>query len=137
MGEQGFWHDNESYMNLVMNKWNMLADDTYIFVLHLKENLAWFSETTRTYFGIADAYVPDHYEVMRRLIHPDDFWEYEEGIPERVRGVNLGRQLCVRMQDTSGEYHMYSIHTDIVMGDQNTEGHLLVLLHNENVFAED
>lgn len=30
MVEQGFWHDNESYMNLVMDKWNRLADDTYI-----------------------------------------------------------------------------------------------------------
>ena len=99
MEEQGFWQDNESYMNLVMNKWNMLADDTYIYVVHLEQKRAWFSETTRTYFGIKDAYVPDHYEVMRRLIHPDDFWEYEEGIPERVRGINLRRGLgegCVR-----------------------------------------
>ena len=105
MEEQGFWQDNESYMNLVMNKWNMLADDTYIYVVHLEQKRAWFSETTRTYFGIKDAYVPDHYEVMRRLIHPDDFWEY----------------------------HMYSIHTDIVADSQNAQGHLIILLHNENV----
>mgnify|MGYP001026613764 CR=1 FL=1 len=133
MGERGFWHDNESYMNLVMDKWNRLADDTYIFVLHLEGSSAWFSETTRAYFGIEDAYVPDHYAVMRRLIHPDDFWEYEEGIPERVRGINLNRELCVRMRDVSGEYHLYSFHTDIVAGGQNAEDHLIVLLHNENV----
>ncbi len=133
MGEQGFWHDRESYVNLLMNKWNRLADDTYIYVLHLKQNSAWFSEATKAYFGIKDTYVPDHYEVMCGLIHPDDFWEYEEGIPERVRGVNLDRELCVRMKDASGEYHMYSIHTDIVADEKNAEGYLLVLLHNENV----
>lgn len=133
MGEEGFWHDNESYMNLVMNKVNMLAEDTYIYVLHLQQNRAWFSETARAYFGIVDTYVPDHYEIMRGLIHPDDFWEYEEGIPERMRGINLDRELCVRMKDTSGEYHMYSIHTDIVETEETAEGYLLVLLHNENV----
>ncbi len=101
MGEQGFWHDNEGYMDLVMNKVNMLAEDTYIYVLHLRQNRAWFSETAKSYFGIKDTYVPDHYEIMRGLIHPDDFWEYEEGIPERVRGVNLDRELCVRMKDSS------------------------------------
>lgn len=136
MGEQGFWHDKESYMNLVMNKWNMLADDTYIFVLHLRENRAWFSETTQVRFGIGDTYAADHYEVMRGLIHPDDFWEYEEGIPERVRGINLDRELCVRMKDASGEYHMYSIHTDIVEEEKGAEGHLFVLLHNENVLPK-
>ena len=133
MGEQGFWHDNEGYMDLVMNKVNMLAEDAYIYVLHLRQNRAWFSETAKSYFGIKDTYVPDHYEIMRGLIHPDDFWEYEEGIPERVRGVNLDRELCVRMKDESGEYHMYSIHTDIVAEEKNAEGYLLVLLHNENV----
>ncbi len=37
------------------------------------------------------------------------------------------------MKDASGEYHMYSIHTDIVAEEKNAEGYLLVLLHNENV----
>ncbi len=133
MGERGFWHDNESYMNLVMNKVNRLAEDTYIYVLHLQSSRAWFSETAGKYFGIADTYVPDHYDVMRGLIHPDDFWEYEEGIPERVRGVNLDRELCVRIMDASGAYHMYSIHTDIVTQEESAEGYLLVLLRNENV----
>lgn len=133
MGEQGFWHDNESYMNLVMNKVNTLAEDTYMFVLHLRQDRAWFSDAAKSYFGIAETYVPDHYEIMRGLIHPDDFWEYEEGIPERVRGINMDRELCVRMKDASGEYHMYSIHTDIVAEEEKAEGYLLVLLHNENV----
>lgn len=133
MGEQGFWHDNESYMDLVMNKVNRLAEDTYIYVLHLQSSRAWFSETAGKYFGIGDTYVPDHYDVMRGLIHPDDFWEYEEGIPERVRGINLDRELCVRIKDASGAYHMYSIHTDIVAQEENAEGYLLVLLRNENV----
>ena len=48
MGEQGFWHDNEGYMDLVMNKVNMLAEDTYIYVLHLRQNRAWFSETAKS-----------------------------------------------------------------------------------------
>lgn len=133
MQNQGFWYDNESYMNTIMNKVNMLAEDTYIYVLHLKQNRAWFSETAKAYFGVRHTYVPDHYDTMRGLIHPDDWWEYEEGIPERVKGVNLDRELCVRIKDAFGEYHMFSIHTDIVRDERSGEGHLLVLLHNENV----
>lgn len=133
MKEQKFWHDNESYIDSVMNTVNLLAEDTYIYILHLKQNRAWFSETARAYFGIRDTYTTDHYEIMKGLIHPDDWWEYEEGIPQRMCGENLDRELCVRMKDASGECHMYSIHTDIVTDEKNAEAYLLVLLHNENV----
>lgn len=133
MGETEFWQDNASYIDSMMNKWNMLADDTYIYMLHLEQNRAWFSDTAKAYFGIQDTYIPDHYEIMRDLIHPDDLWEYEEELPKRIRGVDLDRELCVRMKGTSGEYHMFSFHTDIVRDKKNGETYLLVLMHNENV----
>ena len=133
MREQGFWHENESCIDSVMNTVNMLAEDTYIYILHLEQNRVWFSETAKTYFGIQDTYASDHYEIMRSLIHPDAWWEYEEGIPERTQGKNLNRELCVRMKEVSGEYHMFSIHTDIVTDEKNAESYLLILLHNENV----
>lgn len=133
MGEHGFWHENESYIDSVMNTVNTLAEDTYIYMLHLKQNRVWFSKTAKAYFGISDTYVLDHYKIMHTLIHPDDWWEYEEGIPERTQGKNLDRELCVRMKDVSGEYHMYSIHTDIVKDEKNAEEYLLFLLHNENI----
>lgn len=133
MGEQGFWHENESYIDTLMNKVNRLAEDTYIYVLQLEQERAWFSEATKAYFGIRDTYVADHYEVMRELIHPVDLWEYEEGIPERKRGEKLDWELCIRIKDVSGEYHMFSVHTDIMTDENTGEGYLLVLLHNENV----
>lgn len=133
MGEQGFWHENESYIDTLMNKVNRLAEDTYIYVLQLEQERAWFSEATKAYFGIRDTYVADHYEVMRELIHPVDLWEYEEGIPERKRGEKLDWELCIRIKDVSGEYHMFSVHTDIMTDEKTGEGYLLVLLHNENV----
>lgn len=133
MREQGFWHENESYIDSVMNTVNMLAEDTYIYMLHLNQNRAWFSETAKKYFGIRDTYLSDHYKIMGELIHPEDLWEYEEGLPKRLRGEELDRELCVRIRDASGEYHMFSIHTDIVTDEKNGEGYLIVLLHNENV----
>ena len=133
MGEQKFWHDNESYIVSVINTVNMLAEDTYIYILHLKQNKAWFSETAKAYFGLRDTYVSDHYEIMRSLIHPGDLWEYEEAIPQRIQGENLDRELCVRMKGASEEYHMFSIHTDIVTDEKNSQEYLLILLHNENV----
>lgn len=133
MGERAFWHENENYIDSVMNKVNMLAKDTYIYILHLQQNRAWFSETARAYFGIQDTYSADHFEILRGLIHPEDWWEYEEALPQRVQGENLDRELCVRMKGTSGEYHLFSIHTDIVADGKNAEKYLLVLLHDENV----
>lgn len=133
MGEQAFWHENGDYMDSVMNTVNMLAEDTYICVLHINRERAWFSETAKAYFGIRDTCVADHYETMRGLIHPEDLWEYEEGIPQRMQGRNLDRELCVRMKEASGEYHMFSIHTDIVEDGKNAEKYLFILLHNENV----
>lgn len=136
MKAQEFWHENERCMDSVMNTVNALAEDTYIFILHLGQNRVWFSETARAHFGIRDTYVSDHYEMMRNLIHPDDWWEYEAALPERVQGKNLDWELCVRMRDVSEEYHMYSIHTDIVTDEKNAESYLIVLLHNENVLPK-
>lgn len=136
MKAQEFWHENERCMDSVMNTVNALAEDIYIFILHLGQNRVWFSETARAHFGIRDTYVSDHYEMMRNLIHPDDWWEYEAALPERVQGKNLDWELCVRMKDVSGEYHMYSIHTDIVTDEKNAESYLIVLLHNENVLPK-
>lgn len=70
---------------------------------------------------------------MCNLIHPDDLWEYEEELPKRVQGKDLDRELCVRMKGISGEYHMFSFHTEIVADKKNSEKYLLILLHNENV----
>ncbi len=133
MGEHTFWHENEAYIDSVMNSVNMLAEDTYIYILNLKRNVAWFSETMKEYFGICETYAADHYEIMRGLIYPDDLWEYEEGIPQRMQGENLDRELCIRMREASGECHMFSVHTDIVTDEKNGEAYLLILLRNENV----
>ncbi|MDE5866563.1 MAG: diguanylate cyclase, partial [Lachnospiraceae bacterium] len=133
MMKQEFWHENESYIDTVMNTLNSLAEDTYIYILNLQMNKAWFSDTTRAYFGIQEKHALDHYEIISALIHPDDKWEYEEEIPKRVKGKDLDRQLCVRMRGTSGEYNMFSFHTDIVTDEKTAESYLLVLMHNESV----
>lgn len=103
MREQGFWQENERYIDSMINTVNELAED--------------------------------HYAVMRNLIHPEDLWEYEEAIPERVQGINLDRQLCVRMRDAFGEYRLFSFHTDIVTDEESGNQYLLILLHNEDVRA--
>lgn len=136
MGERLFWHENEDYIDSVINKVNMLADDVYIYALNRKNESAWFSETAKDYFGIRDTHVADHYEVMRGLIHPDDWWEYEEGIPQRLRGEKLDWELCVRMKAASGEYYMFSIRADIVKNENGEDEYLLILLHNENVLPK-
>lgn len=133
MMKQEFWHENESYIDTVMNTLNSLAEDTYIYILNLQMNKAWFSDTTRAYFGIQEKHALDHYEIISALIHPDDKWEYEEELPKRVKGKDLDRQLCVRMRGTSGEYNMFSFHTDIVTDEKTAESYLLVLMHNESV----
>lgn len=136
MKAQEFWHENGCGIDSVMNTVNALAEDTYIYILHLGQNRAWFSETARTHFGIRDIYASDHYEIMRNLIHLDDWWEYEAALSERVQGKNLDRELCVRMKDVSGKYHMYSVHTDIVADEKNAGSYLVILLHNENVLPK-
>ena len=133
MIKQEFWNENESYIDTVMNTLNGLAEDTYIYILNLEQNKAWFSDKTRAYFGIREKHALNHYEIISELIHPDDKWEYEEELPKRVKGKDLDRQLCVRMKGISGEYNMFSFHTDIVTDEKNAESYLLILMHNESI----
>lgn len=138
MGGREFWHEKEAYIDSLLNSLNMLAEDTYVYILNLKQGRTWFSEATRDRFGIREACsrTSDHFEILRGLIHPDDWWEYEEGVPERMRGEKLDWILCVRIRDVSGEYHLYSIHTDIVKDGESGEEYLLMLMHNENVLPK-
>lgn len=138
MREQEFWHEKEAYIDSLLNSLNMLAEDTYVYILNLKQERTWFSETMRDRFGIQDSCscISDHFEIMRSLVHPDDWWEYEEGFPERMRGEKLDWVLCIRIRDISGEYHLYSIHTDIVKDGETKEEYLLMLMHNENVLPK-
>ncbi len=135
MGEQGFWNEREAYIDSLINSLNILAEDNYVYILNLQQDRTWFSEAARVHFGIEDtcACTSEHFEIMRGLVHPDDWWEYEGGIPERMRGIKLDWELCVRIRDVSGEYHLYSIHTRIVKDEESKEEHLILLLHNENV----
>lgn len=135
MGGRKFWHEKEAYIDSLLNSLNMLAEDTYVYILNLKQGRTWFSEAARDRFGIRDTCfrTSEHFGIMRGLVHPEDWWEYEEGVPERMRGEKLDWVLCIRIRDVSGEYHLYSIHTDIVKDEESGEEYLLMLMHNENV----
>lgn len=138
MGEQGFWNEKDAYIDSLMNSMNMLSEDNYVYILNLRQNRAWFSETTKARFGIQNTCfnTSEHFEIMRGLVHPDDWWEYEGGVPERMRGEKLDWELCVRIRDVSGEYHLYSIHADIVKDGESGEKYLLMLMHNENLLPK-
>ncbi|MCX4341692.1 MAG: hypothetical protein OSJ72_18930 [Lachnospiraceae bacterium] len=45
MRDQELWQGNECYIESLINTMNRLADDAYIYLLHLQQNRAWFSET--------------------------------------------------------------------------------------------
>lgn len=133
MDEMNFWSTSGTFVSAVMNTVDRLSKNSYIFIVNLWTNLAWCSMETQEYFELGRMFVSDVEHEIASHVHPYDLEEYQDGIRKRMRGEDLDGELCIRFREKSGDYCMYSFHTDIVKEEEPYGEYLIVILKNENV----
>ncbi len=136
MNEMHFWCTDSAFISAVMDTVDRLSENSYIFIVNLWTNLAWCSKAAQEFFDLKDAFVSDVENEIAAYVHPHDLEEYQDGITKRMQGKDLDGELCIRFQEKSGEYCMYSFHTDIVKNESYDGEYLVVMLKNENVLPE-
>lgn len=136
MDEMNFWSTNGTFVSAIMDTVDRLSKNSYIFIVNLWTNLAWCSMETQEYFELESMFVSDVEHEIASHVHPHDLEEYQDGIQKRMRGEELDWELCIRFREKSGEYCMYSFHTDIVKEEDPQGEYLIVILKNENVLPE-
>lgn len=133
MDEMNFWSTNGTFVSAVMDTVDRLSKNSYIFIVNLQTNLAWCSMETQEYFELENMFVSHVEHEIASHVHPYDLEEYQDGIGKRMRGEDLDGELCIRFREKSGDYCMYSFHTDIVKAEDSQGEYLIVILKNENV----
>lgn len=136
MDEISFWGKGAAKVSAIVEAIERISGNSYMWVTNLKECESWCSEKTKEFFGLSAQIFPDFEKMMAQLVHPYDQEEYLEGIEKRMRGIDLDRELCVRMREKNGNYFMFSFRTEALLDEDDILEYLVVVIKNENVPPE-
>ena len=136
MDGMSFWKKDAGKVSAIVESIDELSDNSFIWVTNLKKHISWCSEKTKELFCLSEQIFPGFEQMLEKKVHPDDLDEYREGIGKRLQGIDLERELLIRMCAQKGDYSLFSFHTKILCdGDDNFE-YLITVIKNENVFSE-
>lgn len=136
MSENCFWEKNAENFCAIVDKTDRVSSNSYIWITNLKEHETWCSGKTKEFFGLTAQVFPDFEHMLQEYVHPYDRQEYLDGIGERLQGINLKHELCVRMREKNGAYVMFSIHAEVLRDGNGSPEYLIVGIKNENAFPE-
>lgn len=119
----------------MISRISKLSQDSYLMVTDMQHNLTFVPESTAEFLGIPSGWCEDGYKiVLEKSVHPYDCPEYTEEMKKRLRGINLGNDLYIRMGKDK-KYVMTQIITDMIL-EQGKNRYFIVLLRNQNVIPE-
>lgn len=119
----------------MISRISKLSQDSYLMVTDMQHNLTFVPESTAEFLGIPSGWCEDGYKiVLEKSVHPYDCPEYTEEMKKRLRGINLEKDLYIRMGKDK-KYVMTQIITDMIL-EQGKNRYFIVLLRNQNVIPE-
>lgn len=136
MREGLFWEKDADKISAVIDAFDQLSDNSYIWVTNLKKNETWCSEKTQELFSLPDQINADFEQKLADYLYPEDRPEYLQKIGKRMRGTDPDQELCIRMRTQAGGYSLFSIHTRILFDENDTPEYLIALIKNENIFRK-
>lgn len=136
MSEIHFWKKDAAKVSAIVESIDRISDNFFIWVTDLKEHESWCSEKTKGFFGLSAQIFPEFEKMITEMVHPHDQEEYVEGMNKRLQGMDLDEELCIRIQERSGRYFMFSIHAKQICDEADTPEYLVVMIKNENVFPK-
>lgn len=110
-----------------------LYPNSYILMTCIRTRQSWCTEETRRFFELEARTGRNLEEQLAEHVHPYDRQEYLDGILVRMTGTP-DRELNVRIRKVSGEYAMFSIHSERIENDG--EEYFVMMLKNENILPE-
>lgn len=135
MEKQEFCMEKSQIFQEMISRISKLSQDSYLMVTDMQHNLTFVPESTAEFLGIPSGWCEDGYKiVLEKSVHPYDCPEYTEEMKKRLRGINLGNDLYIRMGKDK-KYVMTQIITDMIL-EQGKNRYFIVLLRNQNVIPE-
>lgn len=136
MREISFWEKDTAKISAIVEAIDRISHNSFLWVANLKEQQSWCSQKTKEFFGLSAQIFSGFEEMIKEKVHPYDMEEYMEGIGKRLQGIDLDRELCIRMCGKDGIYSMFSIHTNALRDENDDLEYMVFMIKNENIFPE-
>lgn len=120
-------------ISAIINSMDRLSDNSCTWVTSFADKQSWCSEKTRDLFQLSDPVIPDFEHRLSAYVHPYDRQEYLDGMEERMQGIHLDWDLCIRIRTTDGTYSMFSFHAQILYDEKSMPEYLVMVIRNENI----
>lgn len=131
-----FWEKDANKISAIIDAFDQLSDNSYIWVTNLKKHETWCTEKTQELFSLPDQIIPDFEQKLTEYLFPEDRPEYLQKIKQRMLGTDPDQELCIRIRTQDGSYFLFSIHTQILSDENDTPEYLIALIKNENIFRK-
>ncbi len=131
-----FWEKDANKISAIIDAFDQLSDNSYIWVTNLKKHETWCTEKTQELFSLPDQIIPDFEQKLTEYLFPEDRPEYLQKIKQRMLGTDPDQELCIRIRTQDGSYSLFSIHTQILSDENDTPEYLIALIKNENIFRK-
>lgn len=136
MDEISFWKKDAAKVCEIVESIDRIFDDSFLWVINVKEHEAWCSERTKDFFGLSAQIFFEFEQRMKEPVHPHDQESYMEEIGKRLQGKDLDSELCIRMRGKTGDYSLFSVHAKALRDEDDGIEYLVVVIKNENIFPE-
>ena len=71
-----FWEKDANKISAIIDAFDQLSDNSYIWVTNLKKHETWCTEKTQELFSLPDQIIPDFEQKLTEYLFPEDRPEY-------------------------------------------------------------
>ncbi|MBQ1547124.1 MAG: EAL domain-containing protein [Lachnospiraceae bacterium] len=106
MGDQTITPEDKRILDALYESYNIIADDTYVFICNMKYDYSrWSKELVET-FGLPSEYMYQAGKIWEEHVHPEDRQAYSEGMEAIFSGKQSGHDMQYRALRPDGEYDL-------------------------------
>ena len=131
-----FWEKDAAKISAIVESFDRVLDNSYIWVTNLKEHKSWCSEKTKEYFGLTSQMVPEFEQLIKKYMHSDEIEEYSEVMDRWTQGMDLDRDVLIRICVKEEIYCLFSLHARVIRDENNQLEYFVVVAKNEDIASE-
>ena len=79
-----FWEKDANKISAIIDAFDQLSDNSYIWVTNLKKHETWCTEKTQELFSLPDQIIPDFEQKLTEYLFPEDRPEYLQKIKQNM-----------------------------------------------------
>ena len=114
---------------------SIIADERYVFLIDMKENVCRASEKALDYFDLPGIYMENATEIWAGLIHPDDRESYAKSIQEIFEGKSENHHMQYRAKGKDNQYAICTCRGVVIRDDNGNPWYFGGAIQNHGLMS--